>query len=110
MLLGFDHGVLGGHILRAWSLPSPIPQAVACHHRTKSGANELAPLAGLVNLLRVADVVDWCLGHSCTAQSPQVKRIGDSPDGIRFGLARKTLPDLWDHLHEVRQAALQSFH
>jgi putative nucleotidyltransferase with HDIG domain len=109
MLLGFDHGVMGGHILRAWSLPHPIPQAVACHHRTKSGMNELAPLTRILNLLRIADVVDWCLGQGCAAHSAQVGRISESPDGIRFGLAPRTLPDLWDHLSGVRQAALKDF-
>jgi putative nucleotidyltransferase with HDIG domain len=109
LMLGFDHGVLGGHVLRAWNLPHPIPQAVACHHRTKSGTNDLAPLTKILNLLRVADVVDWRLGQACSAQSEQVSRISDSPDGVRFGLAEGTLPDLWDHLRSVRQAAMVAF-
>jgi putative nucleotidyltransferase with HDIG domain len=109
ILLGFDHGVLGGHVLRAWNLPHPIPQAVACHHRSKSGANELAPLTKILNLLRVADVVEWGLAQGCTAHSSQVSRISESPDGIRFGLTPGTLPELWDHLRCIRQAALQAF-
>lgn len=110
ILLGFDHGVLGGHVLRAWNLPHPIPQAVACHHRSKSGAHELAPLTKVLNLLRVADVVEWCLGQGCTPLSSQVSRISESPDGIRFGLTPGTLPELWDHLGCIRQAALQAFY
>jgi putative nucleotidyltransferase with HDIG domain len=109
MLLGFDHGVLGGHVLRSWNLPEPIPQAVACHHRPKSGMNELAPLTKILNLLRVADVVDWCLGQGCTALSSQVCRISESPDGVRLGLDHSTLPSLWDHLCALRLAALQAF-
>jgi hypothetical protein len=95
--------------LRAWNLPHPIPQAVACHHRTKSGTNDLAPLTKILNLLRVADVVDWRLGQACSAHSEQVSRISDSPNGVRFGLAPGTLPDLWEHLRSVRQAALLAF-
>jgi putative nucleotidyltransferase with HDIG domain len=109
IVLGFDHGVLGGHVLLSWNLPHPIPQAVACHHRNKSGTNELAPVTRILNLLHVADAIEWCLSQECAAQSSRVGRITESPDGIRLGLSADTLPDLWNHLREVRQAALQAF-
>ncbi len=31
--MGFDHGALGGEVLRRWHLPAPAPQVVELHHR-----------------------------------------------------------------------------
>ena len=54
-------------------------------------------------------IVDWLLGQGCTADSPWVKRLAESPDGVRAGLGEQTLPALWKHLRGVREEALLVF-
>jgi putative nucleotidyltransferase with HDIG domain len=108
-LWGFDHAMLGAHVLRSWSIPDPVPQIIACHHQPKTQRETVSRWAQALDLLRVADVVDWLLGQSCPADSPWVARLTASPDGIRAGLCADTLPSLWRDLRIVREDALRVF-
>jgi putative nucleotidyltransferase with HDIG domain len=60
--LGFDHAVLGAHVLRAWNIPDPIPTVVAQHHQLartlQSGRQDVA---ALVCLVRVADRISHAI-------------------------------------------------
>jgi putative nucleotidyltransferase with HDIG domain len=108
-LWGFDHAILGAHVLRSWKMPAPIPQLIACHHQPKGGQGSASALARSLDLLRLADVVDWLLGQGCDADSLWVRRLADSPDGVRAGLSEETLPSLWSDLRGIRAEALQVF-
>jgi HD-like signal output (HDOD) protein len=108
-LWGFDHATLGAHVLLSWKIPAPIPQLIACHHQPKGGQGGTSALAGALDLLRLADVVDWLLGQGCAADSPWVTRLADSPDGVRVGLGEETLSALWSDLRTIREEALHVF-
>jgi HD-like signal output (HDOD) protein len=108
-LWGFDHAMLGAHVLRSWHIPAPIPQLIACQHQPKRERLKAPELAKALDLLRLADVVDWLLGQGCPADSPWVARLAAGPDGIRAGLSAETLPSLWSDLRSLRQEALQVF-
>lgn len=108
-LWGFDHATLGAHVLLSWRIPEPIPQLIACHHQPKGGQGGANALAHALDLLRIADVVDWLLGQGCAADSPWVKRLSESPDGVRVGLSEETLPSLWSELRTIREEALLVF-
>ena len=106
---GYDHATLGAVVLRSWKIPEPIPRLIARHHQAKGGHECASSLARAVDLLRLADVVDWLLGNGCAADSPSVRRLVDSPDGVRVGLSETTLPSLWSDLRGIREEALQVF-
>ena len=106
---GFDHGMLGAHMLKSWNIPAPIPQLIAWHHQPKGGHCSATAWAQALDLLRVADVVEWLLGQGCPADSPWVERLAASPDGCRAGLSADTLPSLWSDLRAVREEALHVF-
>lgn len=106
---GFDHGMLGAHVLKSWNVPAPIPQLVAWHHQPKGGQCSATGLAPALDLLRLADVIDWLLAQDCAADSPWVSRLASSPDGVRAGLSPETLPALWKDLRAIRSEALQVF-
>lgn len=106
---GFDHAMLGAHVLKTWNIPAPIPQLIAGHHQGKAERPWAAPLVKALDLLRVADVVDWLLSQGCPADSPWVARLATSPDGSRAGLGPDTLPSLWGDLRSIREEALQVF-
>lgn len=58
-LAGFDHAVLGAHVLRHWRIPDPIPQIVALHHQP-GRAYEIGGTVGLtVAILRLADRIEY---------------------------------------------------
>jgi putative nucleotidyltransferase with HDIG domain len=106
---GFEHGMLGAHVLQAWNIPKPIPQLVAWHHQPKGGHVSATGWAKALDLLRLADVVDWLLGQGCPADSPWIGRLAASPDGVRAGLGADTLPSLWSDLRTIRGDALEVF-
>jgi HD-like signal output (HDOD) protein len=109
VLWGFDHATLGAQVLLSWKIPEPIPQLIASHHQPKGGQGSASSLARALDLLRLADVVDWLLGQGCAADSPWVRRLADSPDGVRAGLGAETLTSIWDDLRSSREEALQVF-
>lgn len=106
---GFDHAMLGAHVLLSWKIPQPIPRLIACHHQPKAGQGSATALAQALDLLRIADVVDWLLEQGCAADASHVRRLAASPDGVRAGLGEETLPALWDDLRTIRQEALLLF-
>jgi HD-like signal output (HDOD) protein len=107
---GFDHAILGGQVLLSWKLPEPIPQIVACHHQPKVARRKSALVAQSIDLLRVADNVDWLLAQGHDADSPHVQKLARSPDGTRAGTAvRQSLMELWHDLRTVRREALSVF-
>ncbi|HEX7501708.1 MAG TPA: HDOD domain-containing protein [Polyangia bacterium] len=108
-LWGFDHAMLGAHVLLSWNIPAPIPHLIACHHQPKGGHGGASAFAKALDLLRLADVVDWLLGQGCAADSSWVQRLAESPDGARVGLGEETLPSLWDDLQTIREEALLVF-
>lgn len=55
-LLGFDHGDVGGELLKRWKIPAIIAEPVACHHAP--GRAELYPMEA--SIMHVADVI----GHA----------------------------------------------
>jgi putative nucleotidyltransferase with HDIG domain len=108
-LLGFDHGQLGAHVLRVWNLPQAIPQIVAAHHLPKANQGNSAFIARAVDILRVADGIEWLLSQGIQADSPQAKRLANSPDGVRAGLTEGRLANLWADLQLVRHEAISIF-
>jgi len=105
---GYDHAILGGQVLLSWNLPEPIPQIVACHHQPKTVPRAFA-ISRSIDLLRVADCVDWLLEQGHDANSPHVRKLARSPDGTRAGLSVADLVNLWDDLRAVRSDALSVF-
>ena len=55
-LLGFDHGKVGGELLKRWKIPASITEPVTCHHAP--GQAELYPME--TSMMHVADVI----GHA----------------------------------------------
>jgi HD-like signal output (HDOD) protein len=56
-LLGYDHGDVGGQLLKQWRIPAIITEAVAFHHAP--GLAELYPME--TSLMHVADVISHAM-------------------------------------------------
>ena len=59
--LGFDHGVLGAHILDVWNFPWRVCRVIALHHHPSAALKEGRDLAELVALVRLADQLEYWL-------------------------------------------------
>ncbi|MBF0285189.1 MAG: HDOD domain-containing protein [Magnetococcales bacterium] len=64
-LLGFDHGRLGGHLLRNWNLPPSLFLPVQYHHHP-SLSEDYQLMSAVVH---VADIVAKCLGFGSSGDS-----------------------------------------
>lgn len=56
-VLGFDHGAVGGELLRSWGLPPTLWEPVACHHRPEEA--ESAHLETII--VHAANVIEHVL-------------------------------------------------
>ncbi|MGA2600342.1 MAG: HDOD domain-containing protein [Bryobacteraceae bacterium] len=54
-LSGTNHAEVGSELLRSWRIPSPIPDAVSCHHDLGESAIPLAAILYLTEFSTMAD-------------------------------------------------------
>ena len=108
-VLGFDHAVLGAHILRKWGLPDPVPKIVAWHHQPARAFAEGGQVAQLVALVRLAEKIDRFLGQESRPSKEEIERIAQAPECEYLGFGARDLEEIWDELRQVKQEAEQIF-
>ncbi|HEY5374767.1 MAG TPA: HDOD domain-containing protein, partial [Polyangiaceae bacterium] len=59
-MFGFDHAVLGAHVLTAWNIPEPVPKVVAFHHQPGRAMQDTL-LTSMVQTLRLADMMSYAV-------------------------------------------------
>lgn len=59
-VFGFDHALLGAHVLKAWNIPDPVPKVVQYHHAPQRAMQDTL-LAAMVHTLRLADMMSYAL-------------------------------------------------
>jgi HD-like signal output (HDOD) protein len=109
-LLGFDHAVLGGHVLKQWGLPDPLPRIVAWHHQPNRADEEGGEVGVTVALLRVADQLEPMLRRvEPPPGAAKLKRLCDSPDFTRAGLGVRQLEGMWRELEDAHRDGRRLF-
>jgi HD-like signal output (HDOD) protein len=68
-IYGYDHGVLAAHVLRAWSIPAPIPDVIALHHQPKLAERANENVQKLVAIVRIADQLSYLDAEDDTLQA-----------------------------------------
>lgn len=58
-LVGWDHAVLGAHVIEQWQLPHEIAQIVAWHHQPGRAFEQGGGVAQAVAILRLADRIEY---------------------------------------------------
>jgi len=59
-VFGFDHALLGAHVLKAWNIPDPVPKVVLYHHAPARAMQDTL-LSSMVHTLRLADMMSYAL-------------------------------------------------
>jgi HD-like signal output (HDOD) protein len=101
---GFDHAVLGGHMLKAWRLPAPLPRIVAWHHQPERAYAAGGDVAAAICLLRLADLLSRELAKE-SADEATFAALEREPIGDYLGLEAKTLAATWKALRGVVRKA-----
>jgi putative nucleotidyltransferase with HDIG domain len=83
-VLGFNHGAVGGAMLRSWGLPDAVVDAVLFHHQPERSAQ---PLATIVYLSDAAAHQVGAVGSGGACPQPDwdmaaAERLGARPDDI----------------------------
>ncbi|SDK82130.1 HD-like signal output (HDOD) domain, no enzymatic activity [Maridesulfovibrio ferrireducens] len=100
-LLGFDHAILGGVIIKDWSFPKTLVVAAAGHHNPEKAKND--PDAGVVH---IADYVSRALGYDLGV-SPILGAVSEGVWdnlGITFDQFKELIPQfelLIDDIFEI---------
>ncbi|MBN2716002.1 MAG: HDOD domain-containing protein [Deltaproteobacteria bacterium] len=106
--LGYDHGVLGAHIVSSWHFGSAVSKMIAWHHQQQRAFSD-AEFKVPVSLLRLADYLDYLLSLSSADFIRDVQMLVRSEEAEAVGLTETMLLSDWDTLHEVRNDALSTF-
>lgn len=108
-MLGFDHAVLGGHVLVGWQIPDPVPQVVAWHHQPGRAYAHAGQVGSLVALLRLADQLEALIRVPGEPDPAVLKKLASGPDASFASFSAEELAKLWPELNEARSEALQLF-
>lgn len=102
-LLGFDHGELGGLMLKDWGLPESIYLPIFHHHSSSLPASSVGRLVGI---LQVADLLSALYhGAAGTRDLDAAKDILEK----RYGLARPVVKKMIDSMAEKTMEILTYF-
>ena len=93
---GFDHAMLGAHVLSEWSIPSPIPKVVAWHHRVGLAYQASTSIAMMVNTVRLADAISYAVSRPDAEES--IARIARTDAASYLDISEQQLAAMWDEL------------
>lgn len=109
--LGYDHAVLGAHVLSAWNLPEMVAHAVALHHQPwRASDPDTDPnVAQLVGFVRLANRIDHHLQRGVELTPELEQELNAGEDLTLTGLSLANVKACWNELVEARKTAQAAF-
>jgi len=104
--LGYDHAVLGGHVMKLWRIPDPTAKVVAWHHQHTRAYNEGGEVGAMVALLSAADHIDELFATDAALDPAEANRIGQSAAWTYLDLSTGDLREHWSQFASVREEML----
>jgi putative nucleotidyltransferase with HDIG domain len=108
-VLGYDHAVLGAHILKKWGVPDPIAKVVAWHHQPTRAFAAGGEVALHVALVRLAENIDRIVRPDARPTAQETERIAGTPECEYLGFRARDLTKMWEELRAVKHEALLIF-
>lgn len=108
MLVGWDHAVLGAHLIAAWGLPEELAVSVAWHHQPGRAYDEGGSVALSVAFIRLADALEYGLRKNPDPTPERIGELARSGAASYLGLGAAELSALWPRLVAIRTDALRS--
>ena len=108
-MLGYDHAVLGAHVLRKWGLPDPIPKVIAWHHQPTRAYAAGGAVALSVAMIRLAERIDHILHTSPEPSDDVLVHVAKTTDCQYLGFKARDLRKVWNDLIELQREAEQMF-
>lgn len=108
-LVGYDHAVLGGHVLKQWNLPDTVAKTVAWHHQPGRAYEEGGDEALLVAIVRVADRIDHAVSRGRNPDEGLFENMSRDAALSYLDLKPDEIARAWPALVEARSSALSVF-
>jgi HD-like signal output (HDOD) protein len=105
-LLGYDHAVLGGHVLDAWKLPTSVAEVVAWHHQPGRAYEQGGELGLGVALVRIANRLDYQMRDSPQLDEAFVAELAQDGAAQYAGYEAPILKAMWKKLRDAGQQML----
>jgi putative nucleotidyltransferase with HDIG domain len=90
-VFGYDHGVLGGVLLRSYGIPEPIPLWVARHHQLERPADDLIG-EQITWLIRLADEFDQAVSSGMSIAACAMTLLVESRAAAELDLHSTSWP------------------
>jgi len=97
--LGFDHGVLAAHVMKAWNIPDPIPKVVAWHHESAKALSFSTHIAAMVETVRLADALTYAVENGVTHEG--LGDIARHQSATYLDISEAQLAAMWDELNDL---------
>jgi HD-like signal output (HDOD) protein len=108
-ILGYDHAVLGGHVLKQWKLPEPVARAVAWHHQPGRAYAVGGDEGLLVAVVRVADRIDHAIIAGTARDEAFLDSLSRDAALGYLDLKAEDLARAWPTFVDARVSALSVF-
>jgi putative nucleotidyltransferase with HDIG domain len=106
-VFGFDHAVLGAHVLAAWNIPDPVPKVIAWHHAPARAMQDTV-LSSMVQTLRLADLLAYVLALHDEKVGIEIVAASDSARYLDISDAQ--LAAMWQDLAALRDRSRARSH
>jgi len=107
-LLGYDHAVLGAHVLEAWKLPSSVAEVVAWHHQPGRAFEHGGELGLGVALVRIANRIDYQLRVKAEVDEAFVAALAQDGSASYAGYSEQILVAMWPKLRDAATQMLSA--
>jgi HD-like signal output (HDOD) protein len=107
-LLGYDHAVLGGHVLDAWKLPAHVAEVVALHHQPGRAFEHGGELGLGVALVRIANRIDYQLQVQPELDEAFIAELAQDGSVSYTGYSEEVLEAMWPKLRDAAQQILSA--
>lgn len=107
--LGYDHAVLGAHVLSSWKIPEPIAQVVAWHHQPERAYAGGGTVGMQVAVVRLADRLEYHLRHDSAVNEALIDEISHSLEARHVGFSAADLRASWPQMIDARDEVLALF-
>jgi len=107
--LGYDHAVLGAHVLSSWKIPEPISEVVAFHHQPERAYAGGGTVGMQVAVVRLADRLEYQLRQDSRVSEPVIEELSGSLEARHVGFSAGDLRGCWDSMIAARDEILTLF-
>jgi putative nucleotidyltransferase with HDIG domain len=106
-MFGFDHAVLGAHVLAAWNIPEPVPRVIAFHHAPGRALQDTV-LGAMVQTLRLGDLLAYTLPMQDVRAA--IETVAASDAARYLDISDVQLAAMWQDLVVLRERSRARSH